>query len=575
VRWLGQHSCTFAMSTCYLTCTEGGADKFWSCEVSGKSTTVTFGAVGTDGRKADKTHKDAAAAEAFLEKMRAEKEKKGYKAVAKGRAKAKAKAEAKAEPKGRPEPKAKGRPEPPAEKRKADEDAGPALKKGKSVELLQKAKEKAERGESSTARPAGGRAVDGGVPGAGDYSVHEEYSVKLNQTHMEKGANNNKFYLIQVLEKGGEYYAWNRWGRVGEPGQNSLVWCCSPSGDASIAIKAFEKKFKDKTKNAWADRANFKFVDGFYSLVETEEGAGGEDAAPMGKLTEGQIGKGQGVLEKLQAELGKSKPVHSALETYSSEFFSLVPHNFGRARPPVINTTDMMEAKTELLKFYLRMGFEQVEEDTSMTPISGVMDIACPKSLQEAAGSLCSAAEIKASGKKGEEFCSKQAGNPQKKMDAHLYGAIMLYTSNAIYKQLNQCLRDQNRSKIKSYFKYLRLFFESMDTLPKQKKTLWRGLSVDLYDNPQYKLGQTVTWWGVSSCTADKTVATNFAKSCGGKCTVITLETETATDISEITFYSNEKESLLCPGTQLEVKKKERKGNVTEITLKEVGRAIG
>ena len=35
------------------------------------------------------------------------------------------------------------------------------------------------------------------------------------------------------------------------------------------------------------------------------------------------------------------------------------------------------------------------------------------------------------------------------------------------------------------YFKYLRLFFESMDALPKQKRKLWRGLSVDLHKNPQ------------------------------------------------------------------------------------------
>jgi hypothetical protein len=29
------------------------------------------------------------------------------------------------------------------------------------------------------------------------------------------------------------------------------------------------------------------------------------------------------------------------------------------------------------------------------------------------------------------------------------YAAIMLYTSNAIYKDLNQALRDNNRSKVK------------------------------------------------------------------------------------------------------------------------------
>lgn len=34
------------------------------------------------------------------------------------------------------------------------------------------------------------------------------------------------------------------------------------------AIKDFEKKFKDKTKNSWADRGKFKPVKGKYTLIE-------------------------------------------------------------------------------------------------------------------------------------------------------------------------------------------------------------------------------------------------------------------------------------------------------------------
>jgi poly [ADP-ribose] polymerase len=36
----------------------------------------------------------------------------------------------------------------------------------------------------------------------------------LNQTNISQ--NNNKYYVIQVVEKGGSYYAYNRWGRVGK-----------------------------------------------------------------------------------------------------------------------------------------------------------------------------------------------------------------------------------------------------------------------------------------------------------------------------------------------------------------------
>jgi hypothetical protein len=41
------------------------------------------------------------------------------------------------------------------------------------------------------------------------------YDAMLNQTNIQY--NNNKFYLLQLLESktGGEYWVWFRWGRVG------------------------------------------------------------------------------------------------------------------------------------------------------------------------------------------------------------------------------------------------------------------------------------------------------------------------------------------------------------------------
>lgn len=42
--------------------------------------------------------------------------------------------------------------------------------------------------------------------------VHKDYDCMLNQTNI--GNNNNKFYVIQVLECDGKHYCWTRWGRV-------------------------------------------------------------------------------------------------------------------------------------------------------------------------------------------------------------------------------------------------------------------------------------------------------------------------------------------------------------------------
>lgn len=42
--------------------------------------------------------------------------------------------------------------------------------------------------------------------------VHKDYDCTLNQTNISN--NNNKFYIIQLLEEDGHFFCWNRWGRV-------------------------------------------------------------------------------------------------------------------------------------------------------------------------------------------------------------------------------------------------------------------------------------------------------------------------------------------------------------------------
>merc|ERR1711865_416564 len=187
-------------------------------------------------------------------------------------------------------------------------------------------------------------------------------------------------------------------------------------------------------------------------------------------------------------------------------------------------------------------------------------------------GKLCTASDIKPSNDKGKQHAAKQSGGPTKAMDESLYGAIMLYTSNAICRDLNNVLRSEDRGKIKRYFPYLRLLLEALGRLPQKPKTVWRGVGMDLFE--QYKKGSEIVWWGCSSCTADINVAKNFMKGCGGKCTLLTIESKTAADISAVTFFGNEKENLLAPGTKLKVTSSVKEGNVTKITMAEVGRVL-
>ena len=135
--------------------------------------------------------------------------------------------------------------EPAAKKAKGKAPAEePAAKKAKGKGKGKEAEPPSAPPAAPSAAPSAGggrvRKPDRAVPEGGDYTVHEDYDVKLNQTNIEGGSNNNKFYIIQVLESGGKFFTWNRWGRVGENGQHKL----EGYPDLSAAIKGFEKKFK-------------------------------------------------------------------------------------------------------------------------------------------------------------------------------------------------------------------------------------------------------------------------------------------------------------------------------------------
>ncbi|KAM7422526.1 hypothetical protein PAMA_010529 [Pampus argenteus] len=222
--------------------------------------------------------------------------------------------------------------------------------------------------------------------------VYEDFDCMLNQTNI--GQNNNKFYVIQLIKASSKYYSWNRWGRVGEVGQSKLMTFDKPEA----AVKDFEKKFKDKTKNNWSDRMNFVSHSGKYTLIEVD---GEKDAEvkvdsvdgktvkitknilpctldeatkslielifsndmfkeamecmnldikkmPLGKLSKIQIAKGFEVLEEIEGVLNK-KSGRKSLEELSSKFFTTIPHNFGRSRPPTIDDKEIVDKKKEML----------------------------------------------------------------------------------------------------------------------------------------------------------------------------------------------------------------------------------
>ncbi|KAJ3386583.1 Poly [ADP-ribose] polymerase 2 [Lobulomyces angularis] len=254
---------------------------------------------------------------------------------------------------------------------------------------------------------------------------HSIYDAMLNQTEIDK--NNNKFYIIQVLKSDDaeKYYCWTRWGRVGVNGQNKL----EVFDNSQQSISAFERKFKDKTKNSWENRENFEKVKGKYFLIErgkifieqlsdeivvdysddnveedpnnqkkTEETKipdskldvkiqnlmkmifnvdlmkeamveVGYDAnkMPLGKLSKDTILKGYSTLKEISEELNKGVTNSHTIKELSSKFYTIIPHAFGMSRPPPINTVQLLKSKLEMLE---ALG----EMKTSMDLIKDISD---------------------------------------------------------------------------------------------------------------------------------------------------------------------------------------------------------
>ena len=127
--------------------------------------------------------------------------------------------------------------------------------------------------------------------------------------------------------------------------------------------------------------------------------------------------------------------------------------------------------------------------------------------------------------------------------------AIHLYTMQwpkhhpSLYKLLNERLRSIDREGLKPWFLYLRLFLNALYKIPSQKKTVWRGVRGNLYD--QYKKDQI--WWGVSSCTETMQVMEKFIGIEGIR-TIFQIECFNGKMIRGHSYYRTENEIILPPG---------------------------
>ena len=79
---------------------------------------------------------------------------------------------------------------------------------------------------------------------------------------------------------------------------------------------------------------------------------------PLGKLSQNTLQKGNSVLKEISELLGDpsisipkyGRTQSGALADLTSRYYTLIPHIFGRATPPVINTVDRLKREAELIE---------------------------------------------------------------------------------------------------------------------------------------------------------------------------------------------------------------------------------
>ncbi|CAF1073033.1 unnamed protein product [Adineta steineri] len=136
--------------------------------------------------------------------------------------------------------------------------------------------------------------------------------------------------------------------------------------------------------------------------------------------------------------------------------------------------------------------------------------------------------------------------------------SIILYSmewkpqEECLYYVLNATLRAESREKLVPWFLYLKLVLTALSHLPSLQRTVFRGVKSDM--RKYYTKGETVVWWGFSSCTATMDVlkSDQFLGSTG-KRTFFTIECINGKDIQQHSQYKSEDEILLPPGRQFKV----------------------
>lgn len=237
------------------------------------------------------------------------------------------------------------------------------------------------------------------------------YTSVLSYTDITK--NKNSYYKLQVLQSdvGRDYWLFRAWGRIGTTvGDHKIEKY--PSADS--ACNAFEDLFEEKTGNMFNGGVPLKKKPNKYYPVEVDydddKKAKSYSAAaeiksklpqptrelmqmlfdiesmkqtmlefeldlekmPLGRLSKKQLSDAYKVLSDLNDLITRGASP-SEFIGLSNKFFTLVPHNFGMNKAPVIDTLEMIQHKRDILDNLIEVEIAysmlQQETDDKMNPV--------------------------------------------------------------------------------------------------------------------------------------------------------------------------------------------------------------
>ncbi|MGH0125337.1 UNVERIFIED_CONTAM: hypothetical protein FKN15_041981 [Acipenser sinensis] len=152
-----------------------------------------------------------------------------------------------------------------------------------------------------------------------------------------------------------KYWVFRSWGRVGTTiGGNKL----DKFSDKNAAIDNFLSVYEEKTGNSWHSKNFTKYPNKFYPL----EIDYGQDEEAVKKLTasagtKSKLAKPVQELIKMIFDVESMKKAmtvsgggsDSQILDLSNRFYTLIPHDFGMKKPPLLNNLEYIQTKVHML----------------------------------------------------------------------------------------------------------------------------------------------------------------------------------------------------------------------------------